>query len=46
MQIKQTYYKLKDMVHMISPVPISVQLVRSYVTVTVNSTALPEGAIH
>jgi len=29
MQIKQTYYKPKDMVRMISPMPISVQLVRS-----------------
>lgn len=46
MHIKQTYYKLKDTVHMISPMPISVQLVISNATVTVNSTAFPERAIH
>jgi hypothetical protein len=46
MQIKKTYYKLKDTVHMISPKLVTIQLVRSDVTVTVNSTAFPERAIH
>jgi len=34
------------MVYMISQMPITVQLVRSDVTVTVNSKAFPERAIH
>jgi hypothetical protein len=46
MQMKQTYYKLNDMVRMMSLMPKSVRHIRSDATVTANSTAFPERAIH